>query len=93
MTDTPVTKLDSVERLAFEAWCKPDDANQYEPGFWRCWQAAWDLSRREALREAAAMVKSITPVPVAWCNDDHIRPTVAKIAEELERLAVEEGTR
>jgi hypothetical protein len=116
MTDTPVTKLDSVERLTekYISTVSTKDSFSFlnfgsetqRLGFinrpyiqheMKILRAAltemWDLSRREALREAAEMVKSITPVPVAWCNDDHIRPTVAKIAEELERLAVEEGTR
>jgi hypothetical protein len=101
VTDTPI---DSVERLKFEI-AKRHNLTKFVPGddgyggedeipknVAAALAEMWDLSQREALREAVAIVKSITPVPVAWCNDDHIRPTVAKIAAELERI-VEEVTR
>jgi hypothetical protein len=83
VTDTPVTKLDSVERLTEKY------AIGWHPDCVRDFRAAladmWDLSRREALREAAGVVGE-------WQSSDPMAALKAEhIVADLERLAVEEG--
>lgn len=34
----------SPARKEFEKWCAPDSPKEFEPGYWRCWQAAWEAS-------------------------------------------------
>jgi hypothetical protein len=87
MTDTPVTKLDSVERLkekyltmkwsgGREIWAA--NGNELRAAL----TEMWDVSRREALREAAKVAKELSFVS-----------TAGDIVEAIERLAVEEGTK
>jgi hypothetical protein len=86
MTDTPVTKLDSVERLKLAAeelfmklcTCDCEDCRAIDMPII---VTALTEARREALREAAEVAKGLSYVS-----------TAGDIVEALERLAVEEGT-
>jgi hypothetical protein len=108
MTDTPVTKLDSVERLKDEFQRKfiAGEYTYVSDLVELALTEMWDLSRREALREAAAMVRGIEQEYIdnsKACDaagatysgtcDVHGALACREIADKVERLAVEEGTR
>jgi hypothetical protein len=95
MTDTPVTKLDSLERLVEEyatqigGLISGDMSNgkSIDAILLAAFTEMWDLSRREALREAAGIVwKWHSSDPMAAFKAEHI-------VADLERLAVDEGTK
>jgi hypothetical protein len=82
---TPVTKLDSVERLTERIdreWLYGVLSTLQLKMIRAALTEMWDLSRREALQEAAKVAKGLSYVS-----------TAGDIVEALERLAVEEGTK
>jgi hypothetical protein len=98
MTDTPVTKLDSVERLKLAAeelfmklcTCDCEDCRAIDMPII---VTALTEARREALREAARVARSYKmgrDLPIPAANVDLGFETLAR---DLERLAVEEGTK
>jgi hypothetical protein len=103
MTDTPVTKLDSVERLREKYALAWEEANFQSCPFRMTLGAAltemWDLSRREALREAAEIADKKAAQHLR--GDDgkpHFDRTdlgclASSISVAIGRLAVEEGTK
>jgi hypothetical protein len=107
VTDTPVTKLDSVERLAEQYSSEMYGVTVVTvPGCRAALTEMWDLSRREALREAAAMVRGIEQEYIdnsKACDaagatysgtcDVHGALACREIADKVGRLAVEKGTK
>jgi hypothetical protein len=107
MTDTPVTKLESVEKLA-------QQYNFNRISLRAALTEMWDLSRREALREVVGVLRPLfgkeNPQQLAE-NFQELAPdsglgnparkypltttdvAIVNAADFLERLAVEEGTR
>jgi hypothetical protein len=103
MTDTPVTKLDSVERLtvelANELFIEPTEL-QIDP-IRAALTEMWDLSRREAVKEVlhnqslwSEHGKECVCLTENDADGNSLLPcSFAQTMIELERLAVEEGTR
>jgi hypothetical protein len=118
MTDTPVTKLDSVERLTekYISTVSTKDSFSFlnfgsetqRLGFinrpyiqqeMKILRAAltemWDLSRREALREAAIWLEKMAEVTIDPIKAQAYLTGALGVRNEKpwERLAVEEGTK
>jgi hypothetical protein len=92
---TPVTKLDSVERLALDFELKIGlHLAPFERELLRAALTEMrDLSRREALREAAKTIGSTIFFRAIDEVETDCYRLLQQIVAHLERLAVEEGTK
>jgi hypothetical protein len=96
MTDTPVTKLDSVERLTERIdreWLYGVLSTLQLKMIRAALTEMRDLSRREALREAAKTIGSTIFFRAIDEVETDCYRLLQQIVAHLERLAVEEGTK
>jgi len=69
--------------LQFEKWCLPDPTWEYEPGFRRCWEAAWRAGAEDMRRGLQA---DFITLIVRNVEDAHLE---ARLVEAIRALPVE----